>query len=268
MTLTGGTTILTVGRLVLMTLCLTVPITAQTITVEELYTRPGKLVAAGVDEQASGPLKIKSFKFEEVHRPLQLGTTVIKSYMRLTVTLETPVNGGYIVFVNDESQIAVKTQRNAVSAIFSAGEVDDGAQISVALGSRCGPRLLSTMKTKLRLPEQYRLTARGDADRGCRVKKIRFVPAQAGLRDRDEVEFQLTMPERFPVMNEVVVMQIGNVEVAGDGYGYGVENALLFRMSLEQFSRAEEGKRIKVKFGFCSGGGLRFGRLNKAQLEQ
>jgi hypothetical protein len=100
------------------------------------------------------------------------------------------------------------------------------------------------MTTKLRMPEQYKLTRRGDADPGSRVKKIHTVPARDGSRDREEVEFQLTTTDRLPVSNEVVVMQVGDVEVPGDGYIYG-DGTIRFRMSLEQFSRAEDGKRVK-----------------------
>jgi hypothetical protein len=124
------------------------------------------------------------------------------------------------------------------------------------------------MASKLRMPDPYKLPRRGDADPGHGVKKIRTLPARVGSHTPDEVEIQLTTPVRLPVSNETVVMQVGSLEVGGGGYAYGDENTLLFRMSVEQFSRAEDGKRIKVKLGYCSGGGLRFGKLNKAQLNQ
>jgi hypothetical protein len=274
--------ILTVLGLVLMKVSVTTPAGAQTtgvqepdepLTLEDLYLMPGELLAEGVDKQASGPLQLKSYKLEEVKlpRPLRMGgntnATVFNSVLRLTVTLGSPAHGPYMIFVDDEPQTAVITQRNGVSAIFfNAGELEDGAQISVAHGTGCQRRLSSTMTSKLRMPEPYKLPKRGDADPGHGVKKIRTVPARAGSRDQDEVEFQLTTPGPLPVTNEPLVMEVGSLEVGGGG-SYD-KNTLVFRMSVEQFSRAEDSKRIKVKLGYCSGWGLRFGKLNKAQRDQ
>lgn len=271
--------ILTIGGFLLMTLFLTFPIRAQTevpeageTEVEDLYLALGKRLATGSDKQASGPLQIKSYRVEEVtlRHPIKVGSTrVINTVWRLTVTIGPTNRGDHMIFLDDEPRTALVTERNGVSTIFfDAAELEDGAQISVAVGTGCERRLLSTMTSKLRMPEKYKLTMRGDADPGNRVKKIHTVPARAGLSAGEEVEIQLTTADRLPVSNEALVMQVGDVEVAGGGYVYGVENTLLFRMSAEQFSRAEDGKRIKVKFGFCSGGGLRFGKLNKSQLDQ
>lgn len=272
--------ILTVGGFVVMTLFLTFPISAQTevgeadeTDVEDLYLASGKIVATGGDKQASGPLQIKSYRVEEVtlRRPIKVegSTGVIKMVWRLTVTIGPTNFGDHFIFLDDEPRTAVVTERNGISTIFfDAAELEDGAKISVAVGTGCERRLLSTMTTKLRMPEKYKLTMRGDADPGNRVKKIHTVPARAGLRDREEVEIQLTTADRLPVSNQVLVLQVGDLEVAGGGYVSGAENTLLFKMSLEQFSRAQDGQRIRVKFGYCSGGGLRFGKLNKAQLDQ
>ena len=117
------------------------------------------------------------------------------------------------------------------------------------------------------MPEGRKQPQRPDADPGYSVKKIRTLRAHPGLRDRDEVEIQLTTRVPFVVSNEPLVMQVGDLRVMGGGYGAD-PRTLTFRMSAEEFSRAEHGKRIKVKFGFCSAGGARFGKLNKAQLDQ
>ena len=269
---------------VLMTVSVTPPAGAQTtgvqepdepLTLEDFYLAPGELLASGVDKQASGPLQIKSYKVEQVKlpRPLKLGGSteakVVESVLRLTVTLGSPAHGAYMILLDDEPKTAVITQRNGVSAIFfSAGELEDGAQISVAHGTGCNRRLSSTMTSKLRLPEAYKLPQRGDADPGYGVKKLRSVPAPKGARDhRNEVEVRLTTPVAFPISNELLVMQVGDLEILGGGYGADPQT-LIFRMSAEEFSRAEDGKRIKVKYGRCSGGGTRFGKLNKAQLDQ
>jgi hypothetical protein len=247
----------------------------EPLTLEDLYTTPGELLAAGADKQASGPLQIKSYKVEQVKlpRPLRVDGSkdakAIDSVLRLTVTLGSPLQGAYMILLDDEPRTAIITERHGVSAIFfNAGELEDGAQISVALGTGCERRLSSTMTSKLRMPDPYKLPRRGDADSGQSVKRIRTVPARPGSLDKDVVEIQLTTPVPLPVSNEPLVMQVGSLEAAGGGYAYGDKNTLLFRMSAEQFSRAEDGKRIKVKLGYCSGAGLRFGKLNKAQLDQ
>ncbi|HUE80755.1 MAG TPA: hypothetical protein VMM84_01495 [Pyrinomonadaceae bacterium] len=276
--------ILAMVGLLLMTVCLAPSVGAQEtgvpepdepLTLEELYLTPGELLASGVDKQPSGPLQPKSYKVEEVKlpRPLRMGegtdARVFDTLLRLTVTLGSPAHGPYMILLDDEPQTAIITQRDGISTIyFNAAELEDGAQISVAVGTGCKKRLTSTMTSKLRMPEPYKLPRRGDADLGHGVKKIRTVHARAGSSEHDQVEFQLTTPARLPITSAALVMEVGSLEVGGGGYAYGDKNTLLFRMSVEQFSRAEDGKRIRVKFGYCSGPGLRFGRLNKAQLDQ
>lgn len=276
-------TIFTVAGFLGMTLSLASRVGAQEIkappdeeaeiTLEELYLTPGVQFAAGADEKGSGPLQVQSYKIEEVKlsRPLRFDGTpevrVVDKLLRLTVTLGSRLQGSYTIFVDDEPQTAIITQRNSVSAIFfNPAQLEDGAQISVAIGGGCNTRLLSTMKRRLQLPEDRKPLHRGDADAGFSVKKIRTVRAQPGLRDRDEVEIQLTTRVPFAVSNAPLVMQVGELQVMG---GYGADpGTLVFRMSAEDFSRAEDGKRIKVTYGRCSGGGTRFGKLNKAQLDQ
>jgi hypothetical protein len=277
--------ILTVAGFVLITLLCASPGSAQTVTpgadeseltVEDLYKASGKLLGMSTDKQPAGPLLLKSYKVEEVplRHALTLGrganAKVINNIVRLTITVGSPLQGAYVIFLDDEPRQAVVTERDAVSAVFfDAKELEDGAQISVASGWGCNTDLLSTMKTTLRLPEPYKFAKRGDADPGHAVKKIRTMRARPGSNEKDEVEIQLTTPAPLPVTNQGYVLEIGGVAVAGgDGYIYGDRNTLGFRMSLEQFTRAEDGKRVKVKSERCGPGGLRFGKLNKAQLDQ
>ncbi|HUE84006.1 MAG TPA: hypothetical protein VMM84_18025 [Pyrinomonadaceae bacterium] len=277
----GLNIILAVAELVLITTSLAIPTGAQQaglptaeeqeVEIEDLFILPGVQLAASVDKQPSGPLKIQSYKLEEVTlpRPIKLGEArIIKSVQRLTVTLGSPLQGDYTIFVDDEAKNAFITRDGVTAIFFNPGELEDGAQISVARGEACNTRLSSTMKSKLRLPEAYKLTKRGDADPGLGLKKIRTIRARQSSQDRDEVEIELTTAVPFPASNEVLVMELGGVEILGGGYVYGKPNTIIFRMSAEEFSRAEDGKRIKVKFGRCSSGGARFGKLNKAQLDQ
>jgi hypothetical protein len=277
--------ILTIAGFVLIILSCAFRGSAQTVTsgadepeltVEDLYKTPGKLLGMSADKQPAGPLQLKSYKVEEVplRHSLTLGrgenAKVINNIVRLTITVGSPLQGAYVIFLDDEPRQAVVTERDAVSAVFlDAKELEDGAQISVASGWGCHTELLSTMKTALRLPDPYKFVKRGDADPGHAVKKIRTIRARPGSNDRDEIEIQLTTPAPLPVTNQGYVLEIGGVAVTGgDGYVYGDKNTVRFRMSLEQFSRAENGKRVKVKSEQCGPGGLRFGKLNKAQLDQ
>src|SRR6185436_1457201 len=187
-------------------------------------------------------------KVEEVTlpHPLTLGggvnAKVINNIFRLTVTVGSTLQGAYVVYLDDEARPAVVTERDAVSAVFfDARELEDGAQISVASGWGCHTDHLSIMKNALRLPEPYRFAKRGDADPGHSVKKIRTIRARPGSNEKDEVEVQLTTPEPLPVTNQGYVLEIGDVAVGGGGYIYGDRNTLRFRISLEQFSRAENG---------------------------
>jgi hypothetical protein len=273
-----------VAGFVLVTLACAFPSAAQTLTpatdnpeltVEDLYKTPGKILGTGADKQPAGPLQVKSYKVEEVilPHPLTLGgganAKVINNIFRLTVMVGSPLQGAYVVYLDDEARPAVVTERDAVAAVFfDARELEDGAQISVASGWGCHTDRLSIMKNALRLPEAYRVARRGDADPGHSVKKMRTIRARPGSNEKDEVEIQLTTPEPLPATNQGYVLEIGGVAVGGGGYIYGDRNTLRFRMSLEQFSRAEDGKRVKVKPDVCMGGGMRFGKLNKAQLDQ
>ena len=270
----GSHIILTLAGLVLLTASFASWARAQTtegpkdepeVSIEDLFTRPGVQVAAGADKQPSGPLQIQSYKLEEVTlpRPLKLGQGTVERVLRLTVTLGIDLHQDFTIFVDDEPKQAAVTQRHAISSLFfSPNELEDGAKISVAIGGGCNTHRLSTMKSTLQLPEGRKLPQPGNADPGFGVRRLRSVPAPQG-----EVEFHLTTPVPFPISNELLVMQVGDLEVLGGGYGADPKT-LIFRMSAEEFSRAEDGKRIKVKYGRCSGGGTRFGKLNKAQLDQ
>ena len=275
--------ILIVSGLVLMTLSLASRAGAQEteprpneeagVSLEELYMAPGVLLVAAREKQASGKLQLQSYKIEEVKlpRPMKFeGTpepTVFDRLLRLTVILGSSLQGPYTIFVDDEPQTAVVTERNGISVIFfNPSRLEDGAQISVASGGSCNLSDASVLKTRIRMPEGRKQPQRADADPGYGVKKIRTLRAHPGLRDRDEVEIQLTTRVPFQVSNAPLVMQVGDLRVMG---GYGADpGTLVFRMSAEEFSRAEHGKRIKVKRGFCSASGARFGTLNKAQLDQ
>lgn len=243
------------------------------VSLEELYMAPGVVLTAATEKQPSGRLQLQSYKIEEVKlsRPMKFeGTpepTVFDTLLRLTVILGSPLQGPYTIFVDDEPQTAIVTQRNGISVIFfNPSRLEDGAQISVASGGSCNLSDASVLKTRIRLPEGRKQPQRADADAGYSVKKIRTLRAHPGLRDRDKVEIQLTTRVPFQISNAPLVMQVGDLRVVG---GYGADpGTLIFRMSAEEFSRAEDGKRINVKRGFCSASSARFGRLNKAQLDQ
>ena len=239
---------------------------------ELIHRAPGTLVAAGKNATPAGRLGVKTYRLEEVKLPAPVefkrgGTKVVAdSALRLTVSLDSTLNGAFTINVNDEPHPGVVTGPNTLSALFiDPADLEDGATISVSRGSGCQVEDLSPLPERLTLPARLK-AARAQKDEGNFVKRIRSIPAAAAVRGVPDIEIELATTADFPARNQTPVLQIGDREFAREPLRQGA--TLVFRLTGEEFERAPDGGRVKVKYGTCSSGGVRFGQLDKRALDQ
>jgi hypothetical protein len=240
---------------------------------ELVHRAPGALVAAGKNALPAGRLGVKTYRLEEVKLPAPVefkrgGTKVFAdSALRLTVSLDSTLNGAYTINVGDEPRPGVVTGSNTLSALFlDPADLEDGATISVSRGSGCQVEDLSPLPERLTLPARLKAARAAQKDEGNFVKSIRSIPAAAAVRGVPDVEIELATTADFPARNQVPVLQIGDQEFVREPLRQGP--ALVFRLTGEEFERAPDGGRVKVKYGACSSGGVRFGRLDKRALDR
>lgn len=246
---------------------------AQEHRPEVIHRAPGTLVAAGRNAVPSGPLAGRTYRLEEVKLPSPIefkrgGTKVVaESALRLTITLDSTLNGAFTINVGDEQRQAVVTGPHTLSALFlDPGDLEDGATISVSRGSGCLVEDLSPLPERLALPARLKAARAARKEAGNLVRRVRSIPEAAAVRGAPDVEIELITTDEFPVRNQPMVLQIGDQEFKRDPFRHG--SLLVFRLTAEEFARAEDGARVKVKYGSCSSGGVRFGQLDKRALDQ
>lgn len=252
------------------------PPRARQVPFEELRRAPGSLLSKGRNESPVGELRAKTYRLEEVPLPEPLefndrGSTVrVVSAVRLTVTFGAPLVGTSVIWVGDDAFPAFMSQNGEVAALFIGPDVsfDDGAAVSVASGSNlCNVRARTTLPERLSVPPRLRRDAAHSAGRpGNSITIIRTIPASLAVRGAPDVEIVLATDAPWPPRNEVMVLQVGDREFARDPDNRG--SSLAFRLTAEEFERAKEGDVVRVKYGPCSLGGVRFGRLSKAMLNR
>lgn len=241
------------------------------MSVERLRTAPGRLLAQGKNRVPVGELQVLSYRLEEVSLPepieIDQGQTQtrIENAVRLTVVLDHLVNGSYTIWIDDDGYLAVPTKNNEItSLIIGNAGLNDEATITVKLGTGCHVNARSTLPEKLAVPKRLR-SNRTSLDLKNYVSHIRTVPGSR--TSSDSIELELVTSMDFPVRNAVMVLQIGDQEFEGDPSRL-TSYILRFTISSEDFKRTRDGDLIRVKYGTCSLGGVKFGHLDKSLLNR
>lgn len=233
-----------------------------------LYKAAGELLTKGDNQLPVGPLKVKSYRLEEVKlpRPMKSG---IESALRLVVTLDNPLNRTYVIWVDDLPYNAVPTKiigfrgskESELSALSYGRSFEDGAEIAVsqyATGSNS--EALSTLPERLRLPTRLKAAATVNSLKNDAIK-LRNIPGL--LRGQEKVEIRITTPGSFgEARNAIPMLRIGKQEIT---FGHAFGHQAVFELTSEQFARAENGAWVFVKIG---GDTWRIGRLNKSLLDK
>lgn len=242
--------------------------------VERLFTAPGRILTQGKNTSPTGELMVKTYRLEKVEMPdsmefNDLRRLVGNRIIRLSVSLDGIINGPYVIWIGDDGFNAAHARDGELAAVLlgPAISLEDGATLAVARGiNACNNRARSVLPEKLSVPEHLRRSWPEKEPATNFIHSLRSVNAAIAVRGAPDVEITLVTDVKWPVRNEVMVLQFGSQEFVRDPDNRG--NVLVFRLTAKEFAAAMNGEMVKVKFGSCSFGGVRFGRLNKSLLDR
>ena len=234
---------------------------------------PGKLLAEGNNMVPVGELKVKSYRLEEVKLPKPLELSIqgrrarVENVLRLTITLESFLNGIYTIWLGEEPLTGVPIKEDELSVlIYDRALLEDGITIAVS-NDTLGGQSRTILPERLYLPPQVRSTIPPRNDDGS-LTRIRRINIGSG---RSFVEMELTSDQEFQIRNAFRMIQIGEREFFGGSTVRGNPRKLIIQLTPEEFAQLKDGDRIFVKYGYGESalrGAQKFGRLNKSLLEQ
>lgn len=240
---------------------------------DRLHTAPGKVLSRGHNQTPVGALRAKAYRLEEVPLDEPFEAVVrgaskrVDKAHRLTVTLDSTVNGPYLIWVGEDAFYAAHTAPGEVSSVILGAAVafDEGAVVAVSRGANvCDAEALSTLPERLSVPPGLRRARPAEGGEANAVRALRSLPAAE--RGSPDVELELSTDLQWPPRNQTMVLQIGAREFERDADVRGT--TLAFRLTAEEFAAVKDGEPVRVKYGRCTLGGVRFGRLDKGLLDR
>jgi hypothetical protein len=101
------------------------------------------------------------------------------------------------------------------------------------------------------------------------IVSIRSVASSDALGGQPGIEIQLFSDDKFPVRNEILVLQIGSHQFFLSGYPNGDLNTIIFTLTEEEFTDLACGGPVIVQYGVAPSDELwQFGNLDKSILNQ
>ena len=233
---------------------------------------PGQLVSSGKNASPTGPLKVKTYRLEKVNlaKPYESvaadGTKrQVETAFRLTVTLDSPPNSEYFIWVDDVPWPAYPSGYEKLNGENSISLLLPGATLPLENGSslaisRYGRKFeLTTLPEKLVVPLDVRAKAIAEQPR-LQIKAIRSGLIVSGKESRRVVWFTISSPVVFPVLNAAPTLEIWDKVFVGGAQGYEAS----FMMGADEFAKLKDGAQVILKFPV---GGV-VGRLNKSILDR
>jgi hypothetical protein len=236
---------------------------------DKLYTKKGRLLGKGTNRAPVGPLKVITYRLEQVVLPTPIVINqdlnlTVDNALRVTITLDTSINGAYTIWIDDQGFPGTPISRNEITALIIGDyDIRKDATISLARGTACDVRDRSSLPDKLALLAKLAKRKSSVDKAGNFVRQIRYVTGH----ERDRIELELATSANFPVQSEGRVLQIGDQYFEMNGRQPN-PYTLVFALKPEQFAGLEDGSLITVKYGMCSFLGVRFGHLNKALMNR
>jgi len=240
------------------------------------HTAPGKLISAGKNSTPVGPLKAKTYRLEEVklEKPVQYQTpdgekAVLQSVFRLTITLDSPPDNVYIIWLDGVPLTAYVSgnarvgSENAVSVlIYGETPAQNGATLAISTYSQKSAR--STLPERLSLPDTLVSAAKSSAKSSApctHIDNIRSILRISGEKRTPMVEIVIQCPNRLPILNSVTTVMIDDKVFMGGVSGtQGV-----FAMTAAQFAALKDGSTVILSHGPLM---IVLGRLDKSMLDR
>jgi len=233
---------------------------------------PGQVVSSGKNASPIGALKVKTYRLEKVNlaKPYESveadGTKrQVETAFRLTVTLDSPPNSEYFIWVDDVPWPAYPSGyeklngENSISLLLHGATLPFENGSSLAISRYARKFELTTLPEKLVVPLDVRAKAIAEQTR-LQIKGIRSGVIIDGKETRRVVWFTISSPFVFPVLNAAPTLEIWDKVLVGGAGGYEAT----FMMGADEFARLKDGAQIILRF---PGGGL-VGRLNKSMLDR
>ena len=245
----------------------------QTPSPADEHFAPGEVLSAGKNTTPIGPLKVKSYRLERVKlaKPLESveadGTKRrLETAFRLKVTLDSPPNNYYLIWVDDvpwdtySSGYETVTGENSISLLLYAPTVpfEDGSTLAISTSGRKFE--LTMLPEKLFVPPEMRSKPVPESAR-MHITSIRSALIITETRRRPVVWITVSSPFRFPIMNSIPYFEIWD-KVFFQGGTNG--NEASFMMGAEEFAQLKDDAQVILN------GSMRavVGRLNKSMLDK
>ena len=250
--------------------------TAQGSTMHDLRVKSGKLLAKGQNTTPSGPLKLLSYKLEEIDLPQPLELEIrgrkelTQSALRLTITSRANLDA-HLIWIDDASLGGVwgAGEEGVAAFITDRSILRDGAVISVSHDGT-----LYELPERLKLPPGIKANLKPAAVEAGNTTSIRSALRITGAVRQPLIEIEFQSGRKFPVMNSEYTAQIGKRFFRNLFVDYGEGRAVL-SLTPEEFAQLKDGDLMAVSAGgvvnYGAGGGpgvWLYGRLDKSLLNK
>jgi len=251
------------------------PRQSATVLTKDMYRAKGKLLTEGYNQVPTGPLKVKTYKLEEVALPYPrvIGQGKrrqrVETALRLTITGEAFLPGTYKIWVDklDLPGVAYHPQHLAV-LIFDRSVLDHGSPLAITYESQGDPEeTRTTLAERLELPAQISNEI-AVMNKGEFSVSLRHVHAAPQLSNRSGILIIIRSDEPFSIGNSSPVLQIGRQEFSLSEFAPRDLHTLIFTLTLEEFLKLEDGQKIRLTHAPSSYRGHAVGILSKPVLEK
>lgn len=239
--------------------------------------RPGKLIAKGQNTTPAGPLKLLTYKLEEVvlPQPVEIGflgaelgikrkRETVESALRLTITGER-VMGTYLIWIDDASVPGVWLASPTEIATFIADRsiLRDSAVISIFRDGE-----MYELPERLKLPAGFKAPPKPVP--AGNTYSIRSVLRVTDSVKQPLVQIEFRTPYVFPVRNAAYTVQIGKKVYSRLGMN---KDIVVLSLTHDEFRQLRDGDRMAISVGIVNYGGSGhgvwyFGTLDKSLLDR
>jgi hypothetical protein len=242
---------------------------------KDLRIASGKWLAEGSNKAQVGPLKLLTYKLEEVplSEPKELEIRGkkerVESVFRLTITGGESLATAGLIWIDDAALTGVWSHGpQKIGALISDRSIlRDGAEISIS--NRDGSQLYS-LPERLKLPESLKATIEAPNEEGNAIVGIRTLLRITGSTRQPFVEIEMRTDRPFPIRNAALEVQIGKRFFMAGGAG---SKAGVF-LQPEEFAQLNDGAEVIAFYSSPDRSGAfakeiwYFGRLNKSMLDR
>lgn len=243
----------------------------QKSKVNDLRTLSGALVAEGRTKTTVGPLKLVTYKLEEVTLPQPVEVEVrgekkqFQNVLRLTIMSESNIDA-HLIWIDDASLPGVwgVGGKGVAALIYDRSILRNGAVISLSHGGQ-----VYELPEQLTLPEKMQATIAPETIGDGNTYTLRSALRIIGSVRQPLVEIDFRTNRGFPILNAAYGVQIGKRFFPANAS----DRTVRLSLTTKEFAELSDGERIAVSTGWVNysalgTGAWYFGRLDKSRLDR